>query len=131
MIVVDTSVLFAVVAHDPEREIFIEILDRNDAACSTVTYVETVMVLTGRSQVDSKGAVDDLLRASSIEVVPVDGVLADHTVAAFIQYGKGRHPARLNLADCFTYALAKSRNCPLLFKGDDFAKTDIVAAWRP
>lgn len=131
MIVVDTSVLFAIVARDPERDIFVDILDRNDAACSTVTYVETVMVLTGRSQIDSKGPVDDLLRAFSVEVVPADGTMADRAVDAFVRYGKGRHPARLNLADCFTYALAKSRDVPLLFKGDDFAKTDIVPAFRP
>jgi ribonuclease VapC len=48
-----------------------------------------------------------------------------------MRYGKGRDGARLNLADCFSYALAKTRRLPLLFKGDDFGKTDIVPAWRP
>ena len=52
-------------------------------------------------------------------------------ITALLQFGKGRHPAKLNLGDCFPYALAKSRGLPLLFKGDDFARTDIVAAWRP
>jgi len=50
---------------------------------------------------------------------------------AYFRYGKGYHPAGLNLADCFSYALAKTRNDTLLFKGDDFSKTDIVPAWRP
>jgi ribonuclease VapC len=49
---------------------------------------------------------------------------------AFSRFGKGHHPARLNLADCFSYALARTRNVPLLFKGDDFAQTDILPAWR-
>jgi ribonuclease VapC len=66
-----------------------------------------------------------------IKLAPVDRALADAAINAFEQFGKGRHPARLNLADCFSYALAKSRGLPLLFKGDDFAKTDIVPAWRP
>jgi len=52
-------------------------------------------------------------------------------VTAFLRYGKGRHPAGLNLADCFSYALAKTRKVPLLFKGDDFARTDVVPAWQP
>ena len=50
---------------------------------------------------------------------------------AYLQFGKGYHPAGLNLADCFSYSLAKSRNEPLLFKGGDFLKTDIVPAWHP
>jgi ribonuclease VapC len=50
-------------------------------------------------------------------------------LASFIRYGKGRHRARLNLGDCFAYALAKTRNLPLLFKGDDFLNTDIIPAW--
>ena len=50
---------------------------------------------------------------------------------AYFRYGRGYHPAGLNFADCFSYALAKARHEPLLFKGDDFSKTDIVAAWRP
>jgi ribonuclease VapC len=64
-------------------------------------------------------------------LVPVDQTLAEGAIHAFDRFGKGRHPARLNLADCFSYALAKTRRLPLLFKGDDFGKTDIVPAWRP
>jgi len=52
-------------------------------------------------------------------------------ITALLEFGKGRHPAKLNLGDCFAHALAKSRGVPLLFKGDDFARTDIVPAWRP
>jgi ribonuclease VapC len=72
-----------------------------------------------------------LFQEFRIEIVAVDASLAEVSVSAFDLYGKGRHRARLNLGDCFSYALAKSRNVPLLFKGDDFIHTDIVPAWRP
>jgi ribonuclease VapC len=88
------------------------------------------MALTGRSKRLALARVDDLMRSSGIEIVPVDPTLAKAAVNAFDRYGKGRHPARLNLADCFSYGLAKSRDLPLLFKGEDFSRTDIVPAWR-
>jgi ribonuclease VapC len=132
MIAVDTSALFAIAAHEDERSIFINILDGIDGAvCSAVTYVETVMVLTGRSHRLSRKDADALIRAFRIEIVPIDQSLADGAALAFERYGKGRHRAKLNLADCFTYALAKTRNIPLLFKGDDFSHTDLRLAWRP
>ena len=132
MIVVDTSVMFAIAAHEDERDIFIGILDKTDAAiCSAVTYVETIMVLTGRSHAVACSRVDDLLRAFAIGVASIDRPVTDAAIDAFDRYGKGRHRAALNLADCFSYALAKTRNAPLLFKGDHFAGTDITAAWLP
>ena len=130
MIIVDTSALFAIAANESERDAFIEILDSEKGLISTVTYVESVMVLTGRSKRLASARVDDLMRASGLEIVPVDESLANAAVNAFDRYGKGRHPARLDLSDCFAYGLAKSRNLPLLFKGDDFSKTDIQPAWR-
>ena len=74
------------------------------------------------------------LSGGSYESPAMSGRPADGRTAAreaYFRYGRGYHPARLNLADCFAYALAKTRDEPLLFKGDDFAKTDIVPAWRP
>lgn len=130
MIVVDTSALFAIAANESERSAFVEILDSTKGLISAVTYVESVMVLTGRSRRLASTRVDDLMRISGIEIVPVDRNLATAAVDAFDRFGKGRHPARLNLSDCFAYGLAKSRNLPLLFKGDDFSKTDIQPAWR-
>jgi ribonuclease VapC len=132
MIVVDTSAIFAIAAGERERDAFVSVLDQTDAAvCSSVTYLETVMVLTGRSRAVAKSTVQQLLRTFRIDVASVDGVVTEAAVDAFDRYGKGRHHASLNLADCFSYALAKSRNAPLLFKGDDFARTDIAAAWQP
>jgi ribonuclease VapC len=132
MIVVDTSAMFAIAAHENERDAFVEILDRTDSAiCSAVSFLETVMVLTGRSRTVARSQVEELLKAFAIEVAPLDRSVTDAAVGAFDRFGKGRHRASLNLADCFSYALAKSRDAPLLYKGNDFSQTDIAAAWRP
>jgi ribonuclease VapC len=131
VIVVDTSALFAIVAHEPERLAFIEVLDSDKGIISTVTYVETVMVLTGRSKRLAITRVDDLMRSFGLDIVAVDQALASAAVNGFDRYGKGRHPAGLNICDCFAYGLAKARALPLLFKGNDFSSTDIVPAWRP
>jgi ribonuclease VapC len=131
VIAIDTSAVFSIVAREVERGLFMDILDAEKAIISAVTYVETVMVLTGRSRRLASDRVNELIRAFGIEIVAVDRMLAGAAVDAFDRYGKGRHPARLNLSDCFSYALAKSRDVPLLFKGDDFGRTDIVPAWRP
>jgi ribonuclease VapC len=71
---------------------------------------------------------DELIRDTPLEVVAHDRKLAEIAREAFLRFGKGRHPARLNCGDCASYALAKSLDIPLLFKGTDFAKTDIVPA---
>jgi ribonuclease VapC len=132
VIVIDTSALFAIAAREKERDIFADILEaEGPSICSAVTYVETVMVLTGRSKRLARARVDELLRVFTVEIVPVDLSLTEAALDAFDRYGKGRHRARLNLADCFSYGLAKSRELPLLFKGQDFLQTDIVSAWRP
>ena len=132
MIVIDTSALFAIAAREEEREDFVSILDNADGVlCTAVTYVETVMALTGRSRVTAAQQVKALLQSFRIEIIAVDDELGEASVTAFSLYGKGRHRAKLNFGDCFSYGLAKSRNLPLLFKGDDFIHTDIVPAWRP
>ena len=74
--------------------------------------------------------VDGLLRTLRVRIAPVSADQGNLALNAFLGFGKGRHSAALNLADCFAYALAKSRNLPLLFKGADFSKTDIVPAWQ-
>jgi ribonuclease VapC len=72
---------------------------------------------------------ETLLQVATIEIVPIDGVQADVAFEAFLRYGKGRHPAALNRGDLFAYALAKVTGEPLLFKGNDFARTDLVPAY--
>jgi ribonuclease VapC len=131
MIVIDTSAIFAILTREDERDDFVAILDRERPLISPVTYVESVMVLTARSRRLAADRVNDFLRTVGAEWAPVDTTMARAVVRAFDQFGQGRHAARLNVADCFVYALAKTRNLSLLFKGADFAKTDIVPAWQP
>jgi ribonuclease VapC len=131
MIVVDTSILIAIIREEDEAALFTDILDETASIMSVVSYVEAHMVVAGRKLDANPKRVELTAQDLGIEVVDVTRDQADAAVRAFLQYGKGRHRARLNLADCFTYALAKSRGIPLLFKGEDFAKTDIVAAHTP
>lgn len=90
------------------------------------------MVVAGRAGgAASLEPLNDLLARLDIEIVAHDASLARVAGEAFLRFGKGRHPAGLNFGDCAAYALAKSNDLPLLFKGDDFSKTDIVAAVPP
>ena len=92
---------------------------------SAATWLETMLVMSGRRGEVGVQSLDALLKLASIEIVPVDAALAGIAYQAWLQYGKGRHPAGLNFGDCFSYALAKQRQESLLFKGEDFSKTDI------
>ena len=132
MIVVDSSVIVAILREEDDASTWIDILDQTSKALmSVVSFVETSMVIYGRARDTDRGEVADLLDALRIEVIPVTLEQGEAAVAAFLRYGKGRHRAGLNLADCFSYALAKTRKVPLLFKGDDFARTDVMPAWQP
>jgi ribonuclease VapC len=130
MIVVDTSAIIAIIQAEPECTTFLDHVRRADRALiSAVSMLEAGMVLRARRGPAGVAELADLVEAMGIEVVPFDAALADGALAAFAVYGKGLHPqARLNLGDCATYALAKAMSAPLLFKGDDFPATDIVAA---
>ena len=87
------------------------------------------MVLAGRLRDETAWEeLDDLIRTTPIEIVGHDRILAELSRLAFLRFGKGRHPAALNFGDCASYALAKHRDIPLLYKGTDFAKTDIIPA---
>ncbi len=130
MIVVDTSIVVAIIREEAESRHFVEILDENAAIMSAVSYVETHMVVAGRKLDADLREVDGTIHDLGIEIVDVTRDQTNAALRAFLKYGKGRHQARLNLADCFVYALAKSRGAPLFFKGDDFAQTDIAPAWR-
>jgi len=129
--VVDTSALIAILFDEPEKSILASAIDAaSDAKVSAVTRVEAMMVYLGRRQSDPADVID-LVDILGLKTIDVDRAQADRALDAFTRFGKGRHPARLNLGDCFAYALAATLNEPLLFKGDDFAQTDIVPAWRP
>ena len=129
MIAVDASVLIAIIREEDEAELFTDIIDETETIMSVVSYVETQMVVAGRRLDANLKEVQLTAYDLGIEIVGVTRDQADAAIGAFLRYGKGRHRARLNFADCFTYALAKSRGIPLLFKGEDFARTDIVSAY--
>jgi ribonuclease VapC len=132
MIVVDTSVIVAILREEDDAAIWIELFDQTPKSLmSVVSFVETSMVIYGRDRETDPSEVTDLLSALRVEIAPVSLEQGDAAIAAFLGYGKGRHRAALNIADCFSYALAKVQKSPLLFKGDDFIHTDIVPAWRP
>ena len=129
MIVVDSSALIAVLFEEPEKQAFQNIID-GDERCvlSAVNAHETACVLRGRHGVPAVARFWQWLIDNEIEIVSFDEVQVRAAAVAFDRYGKGIDPmARLNLADCAAYALAKTMNAPLLFKGNDFTATDVRA----
>ena len=128
-IVVDSSAIVAILLEEPEARPFLERLSfspRN--VCSAMSFVESAMVLSTRAPKLSLERFTQSLSDFAIDIAPVDPAQASLAAQAFLRFGKGRHPAKLNLGDCFSYALARSLNAPLLYKGEDFGRTDIVAA---
>jgi len=128
--IVDTSAIVAAVTDEPDGAVFRNaILGAESLAMAAITVLETRIVLHSRYGTAAVSAFDEMLESFSIEVVPFDAELARVAFEAFRRYGKGQgHPAQLNIVDCTAYALAKIRNETLLFKGDDFLRTDITRA---
>jgi len=127
--VVDTSAILAILGNEPERRRFNEAIEASDIrSMSTASFVESSIVLEMRYGYDGVRDLDLFVATAEITLVPVDSDQAHIARQAFRDYGKGRHPAALNFGDCFAYALAKATGEPLLFKGEDFSKTDIEAA---
>jgi ribonuclease VapC len=127
VIVVDASALVAIGDDEPEAERFLDILERNPSCISAVNYVETGLILIGRGRLATQEDLDDWLKQLGAKVMP-DENLAVAALGAYLVYGRRYHPAKLNLADCFAYALAKALDAPLLFKGGDFPLTDVRSA---
>lgn len=130
MIVIDTSALVAIMRDEPERRLFNELIDAASNSCvSAASLLETRIVLFSRSGDTALLALDAFLLKSGMTVVEVSPQIADIALDAYRRFGKGMGtPAVLNYGDCFSYALAKFLAAPLLFKGDDFFRTDIVPA---
>lgn len=128
--VVDSSAPVAILLREPEAEAFtVAVLDTSRCLVGAPSYLETVMVLVGRHGPPARGVVDRLIVEIAAEVVAFTPDQARRAVEAFMRYGKRRgHPANLNSGDCCSYALAVETAPPLLFKGDDFAHTDVVPA---
>lgn len=130
MIAVDTSALIAICMNEAERGPFMSAMETAERILiSSATLVEARIVAFNKGNTPLVDELESLLDAFSVEIVPPDAQLADIAYAAFVAYGKGNgHSAQLNFGDLFSYALAKARGIPLLYKGDDFARTDVAAA---
>lgn len=127
--VIDSSAILAIVQNEPEKGHFTRLIGTADSVViSAVNYVECATVLLARRGAAGEEWFDRFLRETRTVVLPVDVNLAELARRAYRQYGKGNHEARLNLGDVFAYALSKSRGEPLLYKGDDFAHTDVISA---
>ncbi|MFC6324350.1 type II toxin-antitoxin system VapC family toxin [Microbacterium koreense] len=129
MIVVDTSALMAVVLGEEDADVYASVLTAHAGAVavSATTLVESALVAEARQGIEAARDLTRLIEAVDFDVVAVDESQSAIAVAAWRRFGKGRHSAALNFGDCFSYALAAHRGAPLLFKGDDFRRTDIAA----
>ena len=133
MIVIDTSAIAAIAFAEPERAPFLEaVRAAGRVLVAAPTLVEARIVVHARRGERGVVLLNGWLAAAPFETVAPGAAEADAAHAAFVAYGRGSgHPAALNFGDLFAYALAKTRGLPLLYKGEDFATTDIEAAWRP
>jgi ribonuclease VapC len=125
--VIDTSAIAAILFNEPERASFNQKIGFDDTRLiSAATLVEITLVVEARKGELGRSQLDLFVYEAGLDIVPFDAVQADLARLAWRTYGKGRHPAGLNLGDCFSYALAKVTGEPLLFKGKDFSQTDIT-----
>ncbi len=128
----DASAMVAILLREPEAA---ELSERLEGASrrltSALAIYETTLAVTRRrgwTLPAARGLVAEFMDIVEISIVPIDASESQAALDAFERYGKGRHPAALNMGDCFAYACAKTHRVPLLFKGDDFSKTDVVPA---
>ena len=128
-VVVDSSAIIAVLLGELDAPQFADAMTRSigDLHISVVTRVQAAIVLEARQGSEAAADLQILLDRLTIMEQPVTAAQADLALRAWRRFGKGRHPAKLNLGDCFSYALAASLNARLLFKGDDFGQTDVAA----
>lgn len=132
MIFLDASAIVAVLAREPDAaELAARMAGRRPIYASAIVAYEAVLGLAraaSLSLADARQMVTALLVELSAEIVPITAERGSLAIAAFERYGKGRHPAALTMGDCFSYACARDLDVPLLYKGEDFARTDIRAA---
>ncbi len=127
--IVDTSALVAIITGESDAELLLDKLSLADeVAVSAATLTEALIVLAARAGRDACADVRSLLADLRADVVPLDENQALRAAEAWERFGRGRHPAKLNLGDCYSYALAVSTGRPLLYKGNDFTQTDVTRA---
>ena len=124
--VIDSSALLAILLAEPERSRFVDLItEASVRLLSAANALEAAIVLESRLKTIGGHELDILIQKASIEIVSVDAEQFSVARQAWRKFGKGRHPAALNLGDCFAYSLSKVSNEPLLAKGADFKKTDL------
>jgi ribonuclease VapC len=132
-VIIDTSVVVAIIRGEPEADLFGAWIVGADARkMSAATYVEASAVIDGHRDAQLSAALDQFLREMRVEIVAFTPRQASIAREAYRRFGRGSgHPARLNMGDCFAYALARDLGEPLLYKGNDFALTDIEQLTEP
>ena len=129
MIVVDTSALIAILGREPDATLYAEAIAEADSPpISAATLLELHIVMLNRHGGRAGQLVDRLIQDAGFQIEHFTTQHLELAREAYARYGKGRNSAGLNYGDCFSYALAKATGLPLLFKGSDFSKTDLVAA---
>lgn len=127
--IIDTSAMVAILYREAEATAFARLIhDADECRMSVASHVELSMVIEGQLGPEGMRQAEAFFRRAGITIVPVTVEQGELARQAFLDFGKGRHKAGLNFGDCFAYALAKATGEPLLFKGNDFALTDITPA---
>jgi ribonuclease VapC len=125
-VVIDSSALLAILFGEPEKRRFNELIEADAVRLmSAASYLESAIIIDDRLGYEGARDLSLFLREADIEIEPVTLAQAEIARDAYRRFGRGKHVAALNFGDCFTYALAKSTGEPLLFKGSDFAQTDL------
>ncbi len=126
--IIDSSALLAILFREAEAAQFEEVIEANICRMSVANALESTMVVEQRGGLEAAIELDAFIDSSDIELMPISIDQFAAARRAWRRFGKGRHPAKLNFGDCFAYALAEVTGEPLLFKGFDFARTDITTA---
>jgi ribonuclease VapC len=125
-VILDSSAIVAILCREPGHEDLLEQIEPNDVlAVSAATLAETAVVLSIKWRRDPRPELSEFLDSTGITVVPFTRDHVSFFMDGYLRYGKGRHPAALNLGDCFAYATVKMAGQRLLFVGDDFTQTDM------
>jgi ribonuclease VapC len=127
--IVDTSALVAILFTEPDAEAYaLAIAAADRCRISAANYVETAIVIEAQTREAGSREFDTFFRRAGIVIEPITEEHAHLARQAYAQFGKGRHRSGLNFGDCFAYALARAMGEPLLYKGEDFKRTDVVSA---
>ncbi len=127
--VLDSSAVIAILFDEPERQMFTLAIERDPRRLISAGNLLECALLTEARKGEAAGReLDLLLHRASVQVVPVDADQVEQARSAWRRFGKGRHPTALNFGDCFAYALSATSGEALLFKGDNFARTDVAVA---